>query len=105
MNGVPLRRVNQTYVIATSTKVDTSAVNVDHINDEYFARVVPEKKEGEDEFFAAEAGAAVTVSAQRKEDQKTVDSAIVSTLDDMMTAYLKAKFTLKKGMYPHLMKF
>ena len=28
INGVPLRRVNQAYVIATSTKVDVTSVNV-----------------------------------------------------------------------------
>ncbi|KAG8069913.1 hypothetical protein GUJ93_ZPchr0006g45508 [Zizania palustris] len=28
INGVPIRRVNQAYVIATSTKVDVSGVNV-----------------------------------------------------------------------------
>lgn len=28
INGVPLRRVNQAYVIATGTKIDTSSINV-----------------------------------------------------------------------------
>merc|ERR1711924_507603 len=89
VNGVPLRRLNQAYVIATSTKVDVSGVKVDNINDAYFARVVPESKEGEDEFFAAEDAAAPTVSEQRKSDQKKVDAAI--KLDDLMKSYLKAK--------------
>ncbi|KAL4567414.1 hypothetical protein LXL04_022998 [Taraxacum kok-saghyz] len=36
INGVPLRRVNQSYVIATSTKVDISRMNVEKSGDKYF---------------------------------------------------------------------
>jgi large subunit ribosomal protein L6e len=36
INGVPLRRVNQAYVIATSTKVDVSKVDASKFTDEYF---------------------------------------------------------------------
>lgn len=55
INGVPLRRVNQSYVIATSTKVDISGVNVEKFDDKYFAKEVAEKKKkGEGEFFEAE---------------------------------------------------
>jgi large subunit ribosomal protein L6e len=38
MNGVPLRRVNQKYVIATSTNVSTAGVDVSKIDDAFFKR-------------------------------------------------------------------
>ena len=53
INGVPLRRVNQAYVIATSAKVDTSSVNVDDISDDFFARV-ESSSDKSDEFFSSE---------------------------------------------------
>merc|ERR1719473_2029566 len=46
VNGVPLKRVNQKYVIATSTNVDLSGVDVSKIDDDFFAREVRAKKEG-----------------------------------------------------------
>ncbi|KAF2319399.1 hypothetical protein GH714_015505 [Hevea brasiliensis] len=47
INGVPLRRVNQSYVIATSTKVDVSGINVDKFDDKYFAKQAEKKKKKE----------------------------------------------------------
>merc|ERR1719312_188499 len=38
VNGVPLRRVNQAYTIATSTNVDINGVDVSSIDDAFFAR-------------------------------------------------------------------
>ena len=49
INGVPLRRVNQAYVIATSTKVKVPKVDV---TDKTFARAADAKGDGEDAFFA-----------------------------------------------------
>lgn len=55
INGVPLRRVNARYVIATSQKVDLSGVDskkVEEVGGEkYFAAEKGEKKKGEEAFF------------------------------------------------------
>jgi len=55
VNGVPLRRVNARYVIATSHKVDLAGVDSKKIEevsgDSYFAREKGDKKKGEDAFF------------------------------------------------------
>ena len=55
VNGVPLRRVNARYVIATSTSVDLKGVDnsvLDKVSKvEYFAREKGEKKKGEEGFF------------------------------------------------------
>lgn len=54
VNGVPLKRVNQAYVIPTSTKVDIAGVKAETIDDEYFARAKVQKaKKSEEGFFAA----------------------------------------------------
>lgn len=39
INGVPLRRVAQAYVIATQTKIEFADVNIpDELDDDYFRR-------------------------------------------------------------------
>merc|ERR1719460_2648053 len=38
VNGVPLRRVPQSYVIATSSNVDLKGADYSSVTDEYFAR-------------------------------------------------------------------
>lgn len=51
MNGVPMRRVNQAYVIATSMSVDVSKVKIPATDDSYFTREETAKKTDEDQFF------------------------------------------------------
>jgi hypothetical protein len=58
INGVPLRRLNQAYVIATSTQVDVSKVDVAKIDDAFFVRKAAKKVAGKDGegFFAKQEG-------------------------------------------------
>lgn len=51
LNGVSLRRVNQIYVIATSTKLDLSAAKFENLDDKFFKRVRPAKKDAEKDIF------------------------------------------------------
>merc|ERR1719348_2941773 len=52
VNGCPLRRINQRFVIATKTKLDVSGVKVpENVNDAYFARVKAEGKKKEGDIF------------------------------------------------------
>merc|ERR1719446_1671213 len=107
VNGVNLRRVNQAYVIATSTKVDVSGVDVSAINDDTFKRVAKEtKKEGSEDFFQADSKK-TECSAERKALQAKVDKAVSAAVSKVpqLKAYLRASFSLTANDQPHLMKF
>lgn len=107
INGVPLRRVNQAYVIGTSTKIDVSGVDVSGINDAYFARVTTKSADGEDRFFASDAAKPAVVSDERKADQKKVDAAVLKAVEatPLLKNYLGSNFTLGKHDKPHKMVF
>ncbi len=52
---VPLKRVNQAYVIATSTKIDLKGADVSKVEDSHFkATKEPREKKGEEGFFKKE---------------------------------------------------
>ena len=102
---MPLRRVNQSYVIATSTKVSIGAVD-GKIDDSFFGKAKmskSQKKKSKEADFFAEGAAAPVISAERKAAQEKVDAGI--KLDATMKKYLKAKFSLSKHQAPHAMKF
>ena len=109
-NGCPLRRVNQIYLLATSTKVDVSGVNIpEHINDEYFRRAPKKANNKEGDIFESKKEE-YKPSEQRKTDQQTVDKQILDAIKKhsdgkMLRAYLRHTFGLDKGQYPHEMGF
>merc|ERR1719436_1029929 len=105
VNGVPFRRVNQRYCIATTTKLDLKSTNYESIADTYFAK---EKKKTEkktsDSMFAAEPEAE-GASAEKKAAARKMDEPFVKSLADDMKHYLKTRFTLTAHMFPHELKF
>lgn len=51
MNGVPLRRISQAYVIATNTKIDLGNFKLpERLTDDFFKREGRKKKRSEDMF-------------------------------------------------------
>jgi len=108
INGVPLRRLNQAYVIATCTKVDVSGADVKAIDDGFFARAAKPKADKKDatEFFQTQK-TKTPLSDTRKSEQKRVDGALVPKITAVanLMSYLNAHFTLTNGMHPHAIKF
>merc|ERR1711893_182967 len=111
LNGCPLRRINQIYVIATKTKIDISSVNVpDHLNDEYFKRKQLKKpKHAEGEIFETKKEE-YSVTEERKKDQVEVDKQVLDAIrknadKKLLFGYLGAMFSLKNRQYPHKMTF
>jgi len=109
INGVPVRRINQAYTIATSTKVDITGLQIpEKFNDAYFKKEkAPKQKKTEEQFFATENKPKKTIAAHRIADQKEFDANVLEIVNKVphLAAYLNAKFTLTKGQYPHVLKF
>merc|ERR1719287_205063 len=78
VNGVPLRRVPQSYVISTQTKIDISGVAIPaEVNDDMFKKPKTIKKKNDETFFEKEK-TSEGVSDARKALQKKVDDKVVS---------------------------
>ncbi|PAV20861.1 60S ribosomal L6 [Pyrrhoderma noxium] len=110
VNGVPLRRVNQAYVIATQTKVELGDFKVDEkVNDAYFAKSrASGAKSAEEEFFAdGKPKEKEALSENKVATQKEVDAAVIAGIKktENLGKYLKASFGLSKGQYPHQIVF
>lgn len=99
INGVPLRRVNQRYAIATSTKVDLKGADYSQVADTYFARQASKAgKKTEGSFFAEAADKSSGKPEEVKAAQKTMDEALVKGLPADMRSYLKSRFSLTERL-------
>jgi len=114
LNGVPLRRINQRFVIATSTMLDVSKYALpQHLDDKYFRRnkavALKERQEQEGDIFAAPK-TGYTVNDKRKNDQVVADKVLLDIIKahpekKMLMKYLGSPFCLSSGQYAHRMKF
>jgi len=108
VNGVPLRRINQAYVISTSTTLDLKDLKVDpKFNDDYFRKPSKEKKKAEPEQLFAQEKEKKQIDPTKVTDQKAFDKPILELVKktEHLTEYLGSKFSLKRGQYPHELKF
>jgi len=105
VNGVPLRRVNQRYTIATSTKIDLSSADFSAVNDDFFGKTKEKrKKKTESTFFAAQTEKSELSEEHISTCRKTEDP-VVKALTPDLKAYLKCAFALTRKDLPHEMKF
>ncbi|OAA66719.1 60S ribosomal protein l6 [Niveomyces insectorum RCEF 264] len=112
INGVPLRRVNAKYVIATSAKVDLAGVDSKKLEEisaaDYFTADKAKEKASEEAFFKqGEKPQKKPVKTTRAEDQKAIDKALLANIKkvELLGSYLQTSFSLRKGDKPHEMKW
>jgi len=108
LNGVTLRRVNQIYVIATSTKLDLSAGNFENLDDKFFKRVRSTKKNADKDIFDSKKEKP-QLSEERRNAQRTADTTVLSAIkanadSRLLRKYLKSRFQLWNGVLPHKLK-
>lgn len=105
INGVPLRRVNQRFVIATSTKVALPSMDLKKYDDAYFKKSITAGRKGAEDYF--EKQQRPETSKEKKADQAKIDAGLVTAIskDPVMKKYMRAKFALSNCQNAHELKF
>jgi large subunit ribosomal protein L6e len=106
LNGVPLKRVNQAYVLPTRTRVNLSTVpTLESINDAFFKRPSSDKEKSK--FFDDPVAKKARITEQRKNAQNVIDTEILKAVRAVpqLKEYLCNRFALKNGDKPHAMMF
>merc|ERR1712087_630640 len=100
LNGVPLRRMGQRFVIITSTKIEgVDKMNLEAVDDAFFMRKKKDKKKGPQK-----------LPKEKKTVMLAVDNELLALVEahpeaDIMKPYLRAFWTIVPGQPPHAIKF
>ena len=107
INGVPVKRLNQRYAIATSTKVDVSKVDCKAFDDKYFKKPAKDRSAKSEEGFFAAPTARKELPAEYVAANKALDASVGAVIGAVphLKEYMSALFTLKTGDKPHEMVF
>ena len=103
-NGVPLKRVNQAYVIATRTKVTLGNIpHLEKLDDSFFKRVALKVNEKGEVLMPSDKEKSDRVTSDRKTAQANVDTEVKKAITNtpFLKEYLKNRFALKSGQYAH----
>jgi large subunit ribosomal protein L6e len=109
LNGVPLRRMNQIYVIATSTKIDLPSAKFENLDDKFLKRVRKAKKNAENDIFDSKKEKP-QLSDERRQAQRDADATVLAAIkahadSRLLRRYLKSRFQLWNGVLPHKLKY
>ena len=111
LNGVPLKRVSQAYVIPTSTVVPLTGLKLDALNDDYFKRAKAVKTgTGKDTLFKSRTELTAAEKSKLDAKKKTVaelDKPLVETIKktEHLAQYLQTRFTVRNNTKVHELVF
>ena len=111
VNGIPLKRVAQAYVIPTSSKVKVNLEDYQKIDDKFFSRAKVTGKRGGDKAFFERDNEVSAKEAEKikskKETQVKADAKLVKEISgsELLAPYLRSRFTIRSNTLPHELKF
>lgn len=105
LNGVPLKRVNQAYVIPTKTKIALPSITqLDKIEDQFFKRILVKRTDlGEVVLPKDDDDKRKRITEERKTAQANIDTQVKNTVQSTpyLKDYLRNRFALKNGQQAH----
>jgi len=118
INKAPLHRLNPRFVIATSTQIDISSVKLDHLKEsEIFTRYIKKKKKATKKEKEATFFKKPRIPKKRGHRNlskevilgatKAIDKQILPLVEKVpfLRKYLRARFSLRRGQFPHELNF